>query len=766
MMITVPRSLFESEQLKIDEKNGVKPGEEACYTKRRLKEGKYDFDTLFLGIQKYYQRHFCQTLRYDNKKAIHKKINRFLASSRSEIELESDDGLLSPTQSRKRSLNDSISTQMSSLDVEAENTLREEIELLKSLLKNKDAEIKNKNDVIVQQNSKIEELSEKNSKLTREVNSLRKGLSEITSFFARSYGRGGHGQPSREITKFTLKLLLESQSAPEIRYVLETILKTFPMTFNSTASKISVPSETWIKNIRASIPNLHKLQVQDFVRNSNWLSLAHDSTPNSNNINYLGVLLTNEENKFIVIGIDLIADKSAKGNRDIVMKILKTNLGESYDEALRKIKFICSDRAPSALLANKMLIETMKEEFPTDRFFATCQLHLAQHLESLMVKFADCKLINILLDISILFGVRKQNGYSKESLSHDLQILAPQIKFKSLYGSRIFHNIFNLRLLITNFDTIMRVLEINSETSKRANSLLETLKKTKIDVLLRAGLISAIWTLIAKPIMGNMTKIAVLSAVVENINNVLTTLKIVKEGEISKIISSSNTIESDKQAETASIQFLSIYESASADSKNFLINSCKKIGKEIENKIRKDCNELFQSEAPMNSKVQVSNQNLEAVFGTLKFIEQRFLNLSPSMEIALTISKNNKLHTFLDNLSELSEIGSAKKLFETFRSGASENSKTYSALREEKRRAVFKKFNVKNKLVGLLSSSKYRPESLSGLKASIEAILPQFSQDEHKLVRQSFPQVLAEVLTGEPHKTSRDAREHLELLLA
>ena len=60
MMITVPRSLFESEQLKIDEKNGVKPGEEACYTKRRLKEGKYDFDTLFLGIQKYYQRHFCQ----------------------------------------------------------------------------------------------------------------------------------------------------------------------------------------------------------------------------------------------------------------------------------------------------------------------------------------------------------------------------------------------------------------------------------------------------------------------------------------------------------------------------------------------------------------------------------------------------------------------------------------------------------------------------------------------------------------------------------
>ena len=753
MKITVARDVFENAQQKIDIEHGLLPTQ----THRRLKNGNFDVFVLLEALKKIYQKQDI-ILNIDNSRKLHHKIKRFLASDRSELELDTDQGF----QSRKRQRTSTNTFACSDQDQQ------EELEYLKNKLRVKDHLLAQKDDAIESMNQIMTRLTDENIQLKNQNSSLEKTLGEFKNFFKRSEFNsqgGGWGKPSAKCNQFIMRMLVESIPAPQIHFTLKTMAEGFPNVFTNAL----IPSESYIKNMRSLMPDLHKKQLAKFIQESSWLSLSHDSSPNTNMMNYLAIMLTNSENKFILVGMALCEDHTAKTNCKVAFQILREQLDESlFREALRKISFLCSDRAASALLANSLIIKEMENIVPSDsgRFYASCHLHLAMHLEGIMIKHAGSQLDELLVDISILFGTRKQGGFSQESLAHDLHIFLPDITFHSIRGSRVYSNIFNLRQLVINYDKILHILHAN-DSSARAKKLRRRLCSNRSDLTLRASLISCIWRIVGKPIMQNMNKIMPLNHVLTFIKAKLNTCEIIKDGKINDIIHMAEATECeniDQHSETLAI-FKQLFAEANASTKKSLSSDCKKIGLALSAKINKDCKELMFSKSSPGGLVQISNQNLERSFGQLKNIEKKYLNCSPSTEIILTISKYNKLHTFLTE-ADFGEIrGSVKRLSESFRSDAREKKRSYTALRENRRKIVYRRHDIKVKLIALLSDSKNRPESLSRINSASEAILKYFNDDDQPIVLKLYTQVLCSVLSGIFYQTKQKALEHLEVLL-
>ena len=242
------------------------------------------------------------------------------------------------------------------------------------------------------------------------------------------------------------------------------------------------------------------------------------------------------------------------------------------------------------------------------------------------------------IDLSILFGTRKKHGYAKESLSFDLKIISPNIRFKSLFGSRVHHIIHNLRMISPNESEILAVLKANDQ-SKRAQKLLKILTEMRSPIILRASLISFCWNLVGKRIMEQMSQIKTLQDAKDSIGPILNNCKLIASASIKTICDTVRTQLTSNEAKKSLEIFESLYESSNPCDQEALQASCKNLGTQLRNKILKDTFEIRESTLSPTTLIQLSNQRLESVFGILKYI-YLFKNLKASKINASKITLN------------------------------------------------------------------------------------------------------------------------------
>ena len=201
--------------------------------------------------------------------------------------------------------------------------------------------------------------------------------------------------------------------------------------------------------------------------------LSHDSSPTGDRVDLLAITFKNQNNQSVLVSMFPIADKSAQNMATEIIKNLRSAFEDRFDEVVRKINCVISDRAAAALKCSKLICEKLNELHEQPRLYSSCFMHLLMHLEAISVKASG--LSDLLTNISIVYGRRLKAGYSNESLAQDLDS-SSTARIQSSAGSRFHQHVSNSREIVRCHSEILAKSRANEETNKRCKKIVNTLQ--------------------------------------------------------------------------------------------------------------------------------------------------------------------------------------------------------------------------------------------------------------------------------------------------
>ena len=495
-----------------------------------------------------------------------------------------------------------------------------------------------------------EYLKKENSELKQKYSELTNELQPVTNLFSRK-GKG-HGKLQNEMSTILVKSICQGESVPTILNFL-TNLK---LTFGSLFKDSKIPSPSYVAKLRSSvIPNIQSKFIQDFINESKYLNLYHDSTPSKKGIESLGLIIGNEKNQFAAITLCPQPQKTSQETAKLIVQSLKDHSGIHYETMIKKIRVLVSDRASSALLTSRLLLEELKKVSDSYKTIQTCLFHTCTNIERYAVESSFDGFENFLKNVAILFSERSNNPI--ETLrDHIKDVLPSKIKFMSRLGNRHFDWTMNSRLILHYHKEIILILQAHSQ-KQRARETLEFLTGDKLNLTLAmCGVISLTWTLFNKELMTESYKLLDQKEMEGLMVNLTERTQCFVNGDFNEMISlaSLNFNEKSDLASSAISLFSNHLNNVSLTDRESLREIVQEIGTKVHRKIKKDFQETSErSEQNIPNDLVIPGNNIpcERLFSILKSQEDKFANkLSPMNQYGLVLSKYNNLANYCDSV--------------------------------------------------------------------------------------------------------------------
>jgi len=342
----------------------------------------------------------------------------------------------------------------------------------------------------------INRLKAENKQLKNEKQKLQEQLDKILSFFkvsrkpTRENQSGGAPMYSSELQSVCLETMSYGVAARDVYIMFTVIARTLGLLISD---QYRVPKENYYRQLRNKIPSLLSSQSQQFIHNTNSITISFDGT----SLHGTGVVALGAFDhccNYLVLGI-----KQSTGKKSNELAAVMYSLINEHPGLEQKIQYLITDTSSAQMAANRLLVDKLNgTRLECLVQIIICLMHTSINMDSRSHKQLSDDTKEVHTCLKILFGARKADGYRKESLKAELeQLLAPQSSpFQTDVGSRYKVNHINGRSLIIYEDEVEQVLQRDQANKPRHARLRElaACQTTWDAIRLELGLSVVLWS--------------------------------------------------------------------------------------------------------------------------------------------------------------------------------------------------------------------------------------------------------------------------------
>ncbi|CAG5081548.1 Oidioi.mRNA.OKI2018_I69.PAR.g9906.t1.cds [Oikopleura dioica] len=458
-------------------------------------------------------------------------------------------------------------------------------------------------------------------------------------------------------TRFNHLIELASQSVPSVHFNSTNKFKEHRIFSKPVEGETRRPvAKSTLYKLRPNLLLATFVQLEEFVKNAERLTLATDGTTSKSNRQCMNVVFINEEReKLLFMIVELFGGTAEEIFTAVTLSIDTLSFS---DEIWKKTDSILTDTCRAQEAANMQIIEFIDKkrnsEIPVQWIW--CALHTAGNIDRYGRQGLSALANDIFTCLKILFGSSKISGHHREDLKNELDEVRVELGDKSTkkayctdMGSRIGSSKKNAEGLMLYWEATVKTISKYSDR-KRAKELLPLLQDKQLAIL-STSLTPLIWASYSGLILrASENEESTIEDVCIQMKSCLDSLEKILESKQPYDDLFDGVLENYEDSE----YFLKLREfkemprdAKLRDDLNETIRQCLT---EAKKKLQKDYNQM--KSLRLSGKYETSNRFCESVFATLKYKEQTSTGSALANIADQTVVQVNKLGNYLRRMKK------------------------------------------------------------------------------------------------------------------